>query len=347
MLENISNIDHLIPKATLVVSIVVLGLIPGLLFMPRILRTILGSRITSGPVISASRTLIVIPIALLFCHIAINAWPLGKELRLDLTVYLRVFAILAMGFAFMRLGSALFNAYTLNNEGTPGSASILLNLFRVGVCLIAGMIALEAVGISVTPALTALGVGGLAVALGFQETLSNLFGGLAILMGRKISVGDFIELEPGFDGRVEDIGWRTTSIRRLDGNVVVIPNATMAKSTILNFDVGNAETAILLQVGVAYNSDLALVERVTIEEARLAMEGMYGKNCFPEFEPLVRFHTFGDSSINFTVVMRARHTTDQHLLKHEFIKALTARYRQERIEIPFPIRTLARMQRSS
>ena len=61
----------------------------------------------------------------------------------------------------------------------------------------------------------------------------------------------------------------------------------------------------------------------------------------PEFEPFIRYHTFGDSSINFTVILRAREFVDQYLVKHEFIKRLHARFDQEGIVIPFPIRTIA------
>jgi small-conductance mechanosensitive channel len=61
----------------------------------------------------------------------------------------------------------------------------------------------------------------------------------------------------------------------------------------------------------------------------------------PEFDPFIRYHTFADSSIDFTVILRAREFVDQYLIKHEFIKRLHVRFDQESIVIPFPIRTIA------
>jgi small-conductance mechanosensitive channel len=96
--------------------------------------------------------------------------------------------------------------------------------------------------------------------------------------------------------------------------------------------------AVLVEVGVAYSSDLARVERVTIEVGREVMREVEGG--VPAFEPFIRYHTFGDSSIQFTVILRTREYTGQYLVKHEFIKRLHQRFRAEGIEIPFPMRTL-------
>jgi len=98
------------------------------------------------------------------------------------------------------------------------------------------------------------------------------------------------------------------------------------------------ELAVLVNLGVSYSSDLNKVERVTIEVAREVMKAVSGG--VPDFDPFIRYHTFGDFSINFTVIMRAKEFKDQYLIKHEFIKKLHQRYIKEGIEIPFPIRTI-------
>lgn len=97
---------------------------------------------------------------------------------------------------------------------------------------------------------------------------------------------------------------------------------------------------MLVQVGVDYGSDLGHVERVTCEVAKETLHTVPGGVA--NFEPFIRYHTFGDSSINFTVILRAREFVDQFLLKHEFIKRLHERYEQEGLTIPFPIRTIVR-----
>ena len=101
---------------------------------------------------------------------------------------------------------------------------------------------------------------------------------------------------------------------------------------------GYWEQAALVQVGVSYGSDLAHVERVTIETAREVLSDTAGGVA--TFDPFIRYHTFGDSSINFTVILRVKEFTDRYLVTHEFIKMVKARFDAEGIEIPFPQRVL-------
>jgi len=120
--------------------------------------------------------------------------------------------------------------------------------------------------------------------------------------------------------------------------MIIIPNGKLSSSILTNFNQPVQELGVRLQVGVHYDSDLEMVERVTKEVAQEVMQTVPGG--IPDSEPLVRFHTFGDSSINFTVIMKAGEFMDQFLVKHEFVKRLHRRYKKEGIEIPFPIRTL-------
>jgi small-conductance mechanosensitive channel len=151
-------------------------------------------------------------------------------------------------------------------------------------------------------------------------------------------VGDFVELEGGKQGFVVDIGWRATRIRELPNNLVVVPNARLSDMILVNYAMPEPEQAALVPVGVAYASDLAKVERVTVEVAKQVLEEIAGG--VGEFEPFIRYHTFGDSSIDFTVILRVRGFTDRYLVVHEFIKRLHRRYEREGIEIPFPQRVL-------
>ena len=209
---------------------------------------------------------------------------------------------------------------------------------RIIVFIIGILIILHSLGISITPILTALGVGGLAVALALQDTLSNLFAGLHIILTRQIKPGDYIKLETGEEGYVVDITWRNTTIRELPNNYIIIPNLKLAQAIVKNHYLPDREISVTVQLGVSYDSDLEKVERVTIEVAKEVMMEVPGG--IPEFQPFIRYHTFGDFSINFTVIMRCREFTDQYLIKHEFIKRLHKRYKDEGIIIPFPIRTV-------
>ncbi len=218
------------------------------------------------------------------------------------------------------------------------STSIFINLTRVVVFLIGGLIVLDALHISITPLLTALGVGGLAVGLALQGTLSNFFAGIQVIASRQIKQGDYIKLSTGEEGYVMDITWRNATIRAAMSNYVfIVPNANLASTTLTNYNVPQKELALLVQVGgVDYNNDLAKVERVTIEVARDVMKTVQGG--IPEFEPVIRFGAFGESQagiakINFTVILRGKEYSAQYLIKHEFIKRLFKRYKEEGITI--------------
>lgn len=215
----------------------------------------------------------------------------------------------------------------------------LLNNILIGVIYAMGLLViLQYYGISIAPILTAAGVGGMAVALALQETLANIFSGLHLILSKQLRIGDYIRLNSGEEGRVTDITWRFTTIIPLGASsTIVIPNKTIAGANITNFSLPTQNINISIPVGVAYDSDLAAVERVTIETAK---EVLARVDDNPNANPLVLYTDFGDSSINFNVILPSRIFDHQAMIKHEFIKALTDRYRAEGIDIPYPIRTI-------
>lgn len=222
----------------------------------------------------------------------------------------------------------------------------LLNAILNGIIYAMGiLVVLQYYGISIAPILTALGVGGMAVALALQETLANIFSGLHLILSKQLRLGDYIRLSSGEEGRVTDITWRFTTIVPVgDGNMVVIPNQKIASSIITNYSMPRHDIVIKIPVGVAYDSDLQKVEDVTLEVARQVLTDLNEK-LDADRQPAVRFYNFGDSSIDFNVLLHSARFDDQFRLKHEFIKALTARFRQEGIEIPFPIRTVIQQEK--
>ncbi|MBA5220263.1 MULTISPECIES: mechanosensitive ion channel family protein [Streptomyces] len=238
-----------------------------------------------------------------------------------------------------RVISGLVQAVTQSRSGVAGSATIFVNITRVVVLAIGFLVMLQTLGVSIAPLLTALGVGGLAVALALQDTLANLFAGIHILASKTVQPGDYIKLSSGEEGYVVDINWRQTTVRQLSNNLVVIPNGQLAKANMTNFTRPELDLTVLVQVGVGYESDLEHVERVTLEVVAEVMTGITG--ALPEHEPAVRFHTFGDSRIGFTVILGVAEFSDQYRIKHEFIKRLHARYQREGIRIPAPTRTVA------
>ncbi|HYH01477.1 MAG TPA: mechanosensitive ion channel family protein [Bacillota bacterium] len=233
-----------------------------------------------------------------------------------------------------RIAGGLLDIYMNHEAGFLPSASILTNLVKILVYGIGILITLQSLGISITPILTALGVGGLAVALALQDTLSNLFSGLQIIASRDIKPGDYIKLNTGEEGHVADISWRNTSIRALPNNLVVVPNAKLAGAIITNYQRPQKELSFSVDIIVGYQSDLEHVEQVTLEVAKEILQNVEGG--VRNFEPMVRFKSLDAAGITFAVGLRAREFADQFLIRHHLIKALFQRYAQEGIEIPFP-----------
>jgi small-conductance mechanosensitive channel len=277
-------------------------------------------------------------LTLLGIYLALQSLPLSPSWRNFLKNALLVTAILSVTIFVAKIAAGLVGKYARRIEGTLPATSLFTNLTRLLVFLLGTLIILQTLNISITPILTALGVGGLAVALALQDTLSNLFSGLQIIASNQVRPGDYVKLESGEEGYVTDITWRNTAIRTLPNNMVIVPNSKLASTLVTNYHQPEKEMAVLVQVGVSYRSDLKKVERITIDVAREVMREVEGG--MSDFEPFIRYHTFGDSSVNFTVILRGHEFTDQFLIKHEFIKRLHERYQQERIEIPFPIRTI-------
>lgn len=246
--------------------------------------------------------------------------------------------ILAFAVFFQRLLLTLYRRYMARQAPLIKDPPIIRVLIAVIVYSFFGIIFLDAVGISVTPLIASLGVGSVAIAFALQETLASLFSGLYLVTDKPIRVGDFVRLESGQEGYVETIGWRSTRIRMLPNNVVIVPNAKLSSSILTNYYLPERELSVLVDVGIDYASDLEKAEKVTIEAAKEVMKTVPGG--VPNFEPFLRYHTFGDSSVNFTVILRAQEFVDQHIVRHEFIKRLHKRYAKEGIQIPFPIRTV-------
>lgn len=213
-------------------------------------------------------------------------------------------------------------------------------IVRVLLALIAVVILLENLGIHLTAVWTTLGIGSVAVALALQETLSNFFAGLYLLADRPISPGHYIKMDSGQEGYVVRIGWRSTLLRTLPNNMVVVPNSTLAKAVITNYSMPEDRMSLGIPVSVAYGTDPERVEKVLLEIAQEATQDQSdGLLAYPE--PSVRFIPgFGASSLDFTLTVQVRQFVDQYLVQSELRKRIAERFQKEGIEMPFPTRTI-------
>jgi len=279
---------------------------------------------------------------ILFWFVLIGLYFATSYLPLDPTSDFIIQKILIIAFIFsatlvgMKAIAGFLKAY-MEKSAVP-SATLLANLTKLVILVVGFLIILQTLNISITPLLTTLGIGGLAVALALQDTLSNFFAGLQIIASKQVRPGDYVKLESGEEGYVTDINWRNTTIRALANNLTIIPNSKLSSTIVTNYYYPATEMSTLVQVGVSYDSNLLEVERITIEVATEVMKEITGG--VPEFAPFIRYHTFGDFSINFTVILRVKEYVDRYLVTHEFIKRLHARFKKEGIVIPFPITTV-------
>jgi small-conductance mechanosensitive channel len=256
-----------------------------------------------------------------------------------------VVGILWGAWLVMRILAALLNWYSAElahktkTDLDDKYMHIFKRVFNIIIFIIVGLIILQQLGVSVTPLLASLGIAGLAVGLALQDTLANFFAGFYLISERAIKIGDYVEVEGGtVKGHVEDINWRSTRVRSLANNMIIIPNSKFSQSTVTNYQAPTPDLSLLVPVGVAYDSDLDKVEEVTLEVAKKAMQEVEGG--MKDAEPLIRYNGLGDFAITFNVILRANDPVNQYFLRHEFIKRLMKRYRKEKIEVPFPIRTV-------
>jgi small-conductance mechanosensitive channel len=211
-----------------------------------------------------------------------------------------------------------------------------------GVVYIVGLLVmLAALGIQITPILTALGVGGLAVALALQDTLSNLFAGIHLLADKPIRVGDYVKVADTVEGHVEDIGWRSTRVRMEQNVVVTIPNKRVAESIITNYDLPEPGLAVLIRVGVDYTADPDLVERLLLDEATRAVGEVPGLRSEPA--PSARLIPgFGDFSLDFTLTCHVKSYPDQFPVQHELRKRILRRLAAEGVPISVKVSEVRR-----
>ena len=289
-------------------------------------------------VISALKGMPEIWFVLLGFYLGLFNMPLSQNVYIIFQRVILVVVISTATLVLAKIAVGFVDVYTKKTVGILPSSSIFTNLTKLIIFAIGALVILQTFGISVMPIITAMGIGGLAIALALQDTLSNLFSGLNILATKQIKPGDYVKLDSGEEGYVEDITWRNTIIKMLSNNMIIIPNSKLASSIVTNYFLYEKEISVLIPVGVSYDSDLEKVEKITLKVAEDILKKV--KGGIPAFKPFIRYNAFSDSSIDFNVIFRVKEFADQYVIRHEFIKKLHKRYKKEGIEIPFPIRTV-------
>jgi small-conductance mechanosensitive channel len=224
-------------------------------------------------------------------------------------------------------------------DGAASTSTISQNVARGAVIVLGAVSILNALGVSITPVLGALGIAGLAVSLGLQDTLANFFAGFYISIAKQIRIGDYIRLDgTQLEGFVTDINWRATTIRNVANNLVLIPNGNLAKANVVNFMLPEPRTTTVVPVSLAYGEDLDRAERILLDVAGQTARDL--PQILEDPPPLVRFANFGDYAIQCNLIVHVREFTDQFLAQSELRKRIMTRFAAEGVAIPFPTYTI-------
>ena len=272
-------------------------------------------------------------------HVGVAVSDIPDKYAFFLSKAIDIIVILSITLAAANVSVNILKSYIhAANIPTPPTG-LIYGILKGMIFLMGVLVTLRTLGISILPLVTTLGIGGLAVALALQDTLANLFSGIQILMEKSIRVGDYIKVETGEQGYVEDVTWRSTRLRMTPDNVVVVPNSKMAKSVVTNYSQPDKKVSVSIVVRVDYASDPDRIEGILIEEAKKALGEVPG--LLGEPEPMVRLVPgFGDYGLEFTLICQVESFGQQLLVQHELRKRIFKRFKQEGVRIPVVERTV-------
>jgi MscS family membrane protein len=262
----------------------------------------------------------------------------GVTTMSDAIAIVTTLAVLWTAFRGIDLGRSVLErrAWAIDRPSSRSVLSISARLAKVSVLVIGGIVALAQLGVSVASLVAGLGIGGLAVALGAQKTLENLFGTLSIGVDQPMREGDFVKLYD-FVGTVEQIGLRSTRIRTLDRTVVTIPNGELANQRIESFTVRD-RLRLAMTVSLVYGTTSQQMRAILAE-----LEGILRgqpKTC--QDTVVVKFKELAASSLDIEVSVLFQ-TTDGpefQAIRQELLLAFMAAIEQHGSAIAFPTRTI-------
>lgn len=211
---------------------------------------------------------------------------------------------------------------------------VIRKSLKTFVVIVAILVTTQNLGINVTGLLASLSIGGLAVGLAAQDTLSNLFGAVAVFVDKPFRVGDRVQLD-NLDGTVEAIGLRSTRVRNLDGHLVTIPNRTVANAAITNIS-KRPNIKTVMNIGITYDTPPEKVQR-----ALRILEDVYRGHPMTA-DVLLSFNKFSDCSLNLLVIHWWNSTVYKDYLAglQAMNLAIKERFDAEKIEFAFPTRTI-------
>jgi MscS family membrane protein len=208
----------------------------------------------------------------------------------------------------------------------------LQKIFSAVILVIAIIMALDQLDIvEITPLITGLGVAGIAVALAAQQFLSDFFGALSIMLDRPYRVGDRVKIGDIEKGDVTEIGLRSTRLKTMDNRIIIVPNAKVSKSKVINLSMPGTEVYLTIKVGVSYDADIDKATRI-MEEIVRTTEGV-----IEEPQPKAFVKELGNFAVKLVIFPYINNYRQEWVVPDRIYRNVVKRFAAEGIEIPTPI----------
>jgi small-conductance mechanosensitive channel len=276
---------------------------------------------------------------MLAVHLAIESSEIPAQYAATGSSLLAVLWILSLTVMSMRVVGDIVRFYGAQIPGAMPVTTLTQTLSQIAVLILGALVLLNHYKVSITPILTALGVGGLAVALALQDTLSNLFGGFYVAVAGQVRLGDYIKLNTGEEGYVTDIGWRCTTIRAQANNLIIVPNAKLSQAIVTNFHLPEKRMGASFNFTVSYDTDLAMVEEAVngvLTDAVAEVPGIY-----PEPAPHVTFDPgFTENGIGLSANYQVQDFASLGPVRNELRKRIFYKLKELEVIVPYPARTV-------
>jgi len=207
-------------------------------------------------------------------------------------------------------------------------------ILKAIVIILAVIFVFNAWKINISPLLTTVGIAGLAIGLAVKDTLSNILGGLQLVLDKTFKVGDKVQLESGEMGTILDIGLRSTKLKTYDNEMIYIPNGYLANAKIKNFTHPDVSIRVNVNFGVVYGSDTEKVQKVVLEAVKKI------ENVIEQPEPVVQFLKMSDSSLDFVARAWVKSYKEAYSTQLKMTDEIYNALNKANIGIPFPTRTV-------
>ena len=249
--------------------------------------------------------------------------------KLNLFSVLLAIFVLTMARVFIGLVNRVLSRYFRKRNIDPGRRYAILQVLRYIIYTSAVLLAIEAMGFSFSLLLGGAAALMVGIGLGLQQTFNDLVSGIILLVEGSVEIDDIIEID-GLVGVVKDIGIRTSKVETRDRISLVVPNSKLVGDKLINWSHNNDSTRFTINVGVAYSSDIDLVTNLLLQAAE------EHKDVLSEPVPQVRFKEFGNSSLDFGLLIFSNENLQIEQVKSELRYRITKLFREHKVEIPFP-----------